>query len=76
VATAAVQRNARLCANGEKAAWQSRSTYPAPRYARWRMHLRHCERSEAIQLFAQAALDCFVASLLAMTDVKNRSRGA
>jgi hypothetical protein len=28
---------------------------------------RHCERSEAIQSFF-AALDCFVASLLAMTE--------
>jgi hypothetical protein len=28
--------------------------------------LRHCERSEAIQPF-EAILDCFVASLLAMT---------
>jgi hypothetical protein len=28
---------------------------------------RHCERSEAIQPFEQAALDCFVAPLLAMT---------
>ena len=35
-----------------------------------RMHLRHCERSEAIHFLAQAALDCFVASLLAMTTRK------
>jgi hypothetical protein len=28
---------------------------------------RHCERSEAIQSDANPALDCFVASLLAMT---------
>src|ERR1700693_3178630 len=28
---------------------------------------RHCERSEAIQESKHAALDCFVASLLAMT---------
>jgi hypothetical protein len=28
---------------------------------------RHCERSEAIQGGSSAALDCFVASLLAMT---------
>jgi hypothetical protein len=31
------------------------------------MQLRHCERSEAIHLTAQRTLDCFVASLLAMT---------
>jgi hypothetical protein len=31
-----------------------------------RIQLRHCERSEAIQSVA-ANLDCFVASLLAMT---------
>jgi hypothetical protein len=30
------------------------------------MSCRHCERSEAIQ-FGAAVLDCFVASLLAMT---------
>src|SRR5882672_7039090 len=29
--------------------------------------LRHCERSEAIHLAAQGRMDCFVASLLAMT---------
>jgi hypothetical protein len=28
---------------------------------------RHCEQSEAIQLLSAAKLDCFVASLLAMT---------
>ena len=28
---------------------------------------RHCERSETIQSNAHIALDCFVASLLAMT---------
>jgi hypothetical protein len=30
-------------------------------------HLRHCERSEAIQRLKRRNLDCFVASLLAMT---------
>src|SRR6266403_624732 len=31
------------------------------------LYHRHCERSEAIHLFIEAKLDCFVASLLAMT---------
>jgi hypothetical protein len=31
------------------------------------MRIRHCERSEAIHLSTVAKLDCFVASLLAMT---------
>jgi len=31
---------------------------------------RHCERSEAIQNGAGARLDCFVASLLAMTETE------
>src|SRR5437763_487733 len=31
------------------------------------MHPRHCERSEAIHLSACRAMDCFVATLLAMT---------
>ena len=30
--------------------------------------LRHCERSEAIYLTANGKMDCFVASLLAMTE--------
>jgi hypothetical protein len=29
--------------------------------------IRHCERSEAIRSVTPSALDCFVASLLAMT---------
>jgi hypothetical protein len=28
---------------------------------------RHCEQGEAIQLYGLAKMDCFVASLLAMT---------
>jgi hypothetical protein len=31
------------------------------------VQFRHCERSEAIQKIASEELDCFVASLLAMT---------
>ncbi|MDR0563906.1 MAG: hypothetical protein LBG78_03070 [Azoarcus sp.] len=30
---------------------------------------RHCERSEAIHVAIPAILDCFVASLLAMTEI-------
>jgi hypothetical protein len=32
------------------------------------IRFRHCERSEAIQQGLRGPLDCFVASLLAMTD--------
>jgi hypothetical protein len=38
-----------------------------PRDASLWSPLRHCERSEAIQRKRRAALDCFVAALLAMT---------
>ncbi len=31
---------------------------------------RHCERSEAIHLSAYGTMDCFVASLLAMTSYR------
>jgi hypothetical protein len=40
--------------------------------------MRHCERSEAIQSMVQgvfAVLDCFVASLLAMTVSSTLLRG-
>src|ERR1700760_2263888 len=33
----------------------------------WRACSRHCERSEAIHISTCCAMDCFVASLLAMT---------
>jgi hypothetical protein len=36
---------------------------------------RHCERSEAIHLAAQERMDCFVASLLAMTVLQLNRRG-
>jgi len=32
------------------------------------LYPRHCERSEAIHLSACGEMDCFVASLLAMTE--------
>jgi hypothetical protein len=35
---------------------------------------RHCERSEAIQGSVHQPLDCFVASLLAMTEVRVGTR--
>src|SRR5579859_3106313 len=35
---------------------------------------RHCERSEAIHIFPAISLDCFVASLLAMTSIKHFER--
>src|SRR5258705_12049666 len=37
------------------------------RVARMRAGDRHCERSEAIHLSARGSMDCFVATLLAMT---------
>src|SRR5262245_26661142 len=45
-----------------------RATRITPSTTSWRRRrLRHCERSEAIQLVFAGKLDCFVASLLAMT---------
>ena len=38
-----------------------------PRDSEGSQFFRHCERSEAIHLAASGGMDCFVASLLAMT---------
>jgi hypothetical protein len=42
------------------------------RFAHPTNFLRHCERSEAIHLSACCGMDCFVASLLAMTMLNQR----